>query len=215
MTARQPTQAPQANSNVKKDLLKALDNIKDAGLERSATRNLRHTLRKWLREPIESRQNGLYYALEYTYEDTDVELKKLVGRDLAVGQVLKDLSKELDFKVFIARLEKEEHGETEVDHSKFYDVYREEDEEESEEESFHFLENIIDSNCYVNAVHYMNGKPFVDGGLSFDPYEDILQGQDYQDVFEGVEAVEEFHPEDHNGIQVSTFLPFRSRSQRI
>lgn len=103
-------------------------------------------------------------------------MNNLKTRDLAIGQVLNNLSKELDFEVFFALLEKEGFGEPEVDHSKFYDVdvYREEGEESSEEEPFLCIEELIEVDYRVKTVRDMFGKPVV-GGLLLDPEEEILQ----------------------------------------
>ncbi|KAK3485443.1 uncharacterized protein B0T23DRAFT_367539 [Neurospora hispaniola] len=145
-----------------------------AGLVRSETEALRHILLKWLQEPGESRQKGLYYVLDHHYTEASIKLNNLKTRDLAIGQVLNNLSKELDFEVFFALLEKEEFGEAEVDHSKFYNVYREEGEESSEEEPFLCIEELIEVDYRVKTVRDMFGKPVVDG-LALDPEEEILQ----------------------------------------
>ncbi|EGO55246.1 hypothetical protein NEUTE1DRAFT_102687 [Neurospora tetrasperma FGSC 2508] len=147
-----------------------------AGLVRSETEALCHTLREWLQEPAESRQNGLYYVLDHDYTEASIKLNNLKTRDLAIGQVLNNLSKELDFEVFFALLEKEEFGEAEVDHSRFYNVYQE----------------LIEVDYRVKTVRDMFGNPVVDG-LALDPEEEILQNDgelfaddDPEQEYEGV-----------------------------
>lgn len=184
-----------------------------AGLVRSETKALRHTLRKWLQEPEESRQNGLYYVLDHDYTEASINLNSLKTRDLALGQVLNNVSKELDFEVFFALLEKEEFGETEIDHDEYdrgsrYRGWGEDsEEEEEEEESYHHLEEILDVKYQVKTVRDMHGRPVVDG-LALYAEKDILQnGEDaYDDVFSGVEPEEEY--EGYMGNFVSTSCPF-------
>lgn len=199
-------------TSLKDDLFEALDDIKahgSADLSCSETKYFRHTLRKWLEEPEDSRKNGLYYVLDHVYTEPSDKLSPFHGSDLVVGQVLDNLSKELDFEVFFALLEKEEIGYPEVDHSKFYDVYREDSEEESEEESYHFMQDVFDTTHQAKTVRDMHGKPVVDG-LELDPYEDIIQAEEnvYNDVFDGAYAEERLEDEtaDFRGDSESTSL---------
>ncbi|KAJ4358905.1 hypothetical protein N0V85_009499, partial [Neurospora sp. IMI 360204] len=166
-----------------------------AGLVRSETKALRHTLRKWLQEPEESRQNGLYYVLDHNYTEASIKLNSMKTRDLALGQVLNNVSKELDFEVFFALLEKQEFGETEFDHDEYdkgsrYRGWGEDSEqEEEEEESYHHLAETLDLKYQVKTVREMHGRPVVDS-LPLDAGNDILQ--DAEELFNGADPEESY-----------------------
>ncbi|KAK3400751.1 hypothetical protein B0T20DRAFT_152426 [Sordaria brevicollis] len=176
-----------------------------AGLVRDETRALRHTLRKWLREPVETRKSGLYYALDHEYTEASVRLNNLKTRDLAVGQVLSSLGKELGFEVFLTLLEKEEMGSCEWDGYDPWDRrnrwgYRgggwgEDSEEEDDygggggdDKSFHPLEDICDTTYSVKTVRDLEGRKVVES-LPLDA-DDMLQVS--EDVFSAVEPKEEY-----------------------
>lgn len=202
--------------SLKDDLVKALNELKalrrSAALERSSTKVLRHTLRKWLQEPEESRQNGLYYPLDYIYTESRIKLSTLAESDKVLGRVLDSLSKELDFEVFIAQLEREEVGYDEVGHSKFYDRYPE-SEEKSEEESYHFMDEVLETTHQVKTVQDMHGEP-VANGLDLDPDRDILVPNEdvYINVFEDVTPEEKYEKETEGwygrSVRISGFPTF-------
>ncbi|KAK3400752.1 hypothetical protein B0T20DRAFT_505109 [Sordaria brevicollis] len=192
--------------SLKDDLTKALDKLKrlprSAALERSNTKSLRRTLRKWLDEPNQSRQNGLYYTLDHVYDDEpSIKLSTLGGSDKVLGHVLESVCQELDFEVYIAQLEQEEIGYNEIDHSTFHDRYPA-SEEESEEKDYHFMDlnNPIETSYRVKTVQDMHGEP-VANGLDLNLDKDILMRKgEYRDVFEDVfpeqqlkEETEGFH----------------------
>lgn len=195
-----------------------------AGLLRSETKDLRHTLRKWLQEPVESRRNGFYYVLDHDYTEASVKLNSLKGRDLSVGQVLNGLSQELNFEVFFAFLEKEEWGGTADDEEEmeraergwwYYDDEWDEEEEDSEaeeerekkekedapEKTFHPIIDICDVTDQVNSLRDMFGKP-VAGRLPLDAENEILQ--DDEAAFKKADPEEEYSG--YTGNEVSASL---------
>ncbi|KAM7182704.1 hypothetical protein V8F33_014087 [Rhypophila sp. PSN 637] len=96
-------------------------------LFRSASRNLRHTIRRWLlqvKKRDEQRScscenadlvdvnEELYYLMDYMYAEESLSggLKALKGSDLAIMACLDKLADELGFDVYIFRAEKMESG---------------------------------------------------------------------------------------------------------
>lgn len=112
-------------------------NQPSAALQRRETRNLRHTLRKWLSTDTSRHpQSHLYHILDnnYTENNWNISPGSLTGRDLAQFQALKALTEELPFDIFLALLEKKR---VEVDDFSEHDMEeRDEDEEEEEEEEY-------------------------------------------------------------------------------
>lgn len=70
-------------------------------------------------------------------------------------------------------------------------MYREDSEEESDEESYHFMQDVFDTTHQAKTVGDMHGKSVADG-LKLDPYEDVIQAEEnvYNDVFDGAYAEE-------------------------
>ncbi|KAK4646790.1 hypothetical protein QC761_0046390 [Podospora bellae-mahoneyi] len=53
---------------------------------------------------------SVYHILEYEYTEANVSLTALKNRDSAQVRVLKDLSQQLPFQLFVALLEKQDYG---------------------------------------------------------------------------------------------------------
>ncbi|KXH42493.1 2OG-Fe(II)oxygenase superfamily protein [Colletotrichum salicis] len=86
-----------------------------AGLRRQETRDLRHTLRRWLEDPDAGEVDHVYYGLDHEYSEASISMKALKGRDAAVVQTLQELSAGLEFDVLLALTEKMEMGPTEYE----------------------------------------------------------------------------------------------------
>ncbi|KAK1655963.1 hypothetical protein BDP81DRAFT_13266 [Colletotrichum phormii] len=86
-----------------------------AGLRRQETRDLRHTLRRWLEDPDAGEADHVYYGLDHEYTEASISMKALKGRDAAVVQTLQELSAGLEFDVLLALTEKMEMGPTEYE----------------------------------------------------------------------------------------------------
>ncbi|KAJ3939639.1 uncharacterized protein N0V96_010422 [Colletotrichum fioriniae] len=84
-----------------------------AALRRQETRELRHTLRRWLEHPEDGGEvDHVYYGLDHEYTESSISMKALKGRDAAVVQTLQELSAGLEFDVLLALTEKMEMGPT-------------------------------------------------------------------------------------------------------
>ncbi|KAK3312024.1 hypothetical protein B0H66DRAFT_608929 [Apodospora peruviana] len=106
----------------------------------------------------------------------------LKSRDLAQLQVLKDLSSELPFEVFLGLLEKEEMGGVEYDGGyDRYDRWGHDETDEENEDDYLELNEIFDTKYRVKTLHDLQGRKVMNGlSLSED---DILQ----EDAFEGLD----------------------------
>ncbi|KAK1701397.1 hypothetical protein BDP55DRAFT_762977 [Colletotrichum godetiae] len=83
-----------------------------AGLRRQETRGLRHTLRRWLKDPDAGEIDHVYYGLGHEYTEANISMNALKGRDAAIVQTLQELSAGLEFDVLLALTEKKEIGPT-------------------------------------------------------------------------------------------------------
>ncbi|GFP56404.1 hypothetical protein TASIC1_0006057400 [Trichoderma asperellum] len=85
------------------------DVSESALLVRDETRAIRHTLKRWLAEDVESRgRNALYYPLERDYKGRKLRFRELTHGDEGRLQVLKKLSEKLAFKLYIGHVEQEQ-----------------------------------------------------------------------------------------------------------
>ncbi|POR35594.1 Uncharacterized protein TPAR_04224 [Tolypocladium paradoxum] len=158
-----------------------------AGVQRSETRALRHTLRRWLAEGGASRKRKcIYHVLDHDYTEANVSLRGLKTRDLAQVQVLQDMSSELPVEIFLALLEKEEMGSCEHDHWGSRYSRRGAYDDEEDESGFHALEDVLESSYKVKTLVDLEGR-LVTQDLRLDE-DDILQ----EDCFEDLEAEEEY-----------------------
>lgn len=152
-----------------------------AGLQRSETRPLHDCLKRWLDSGVESRlQPFLHHVLDHDYTEANMSLKGLKTQDLARVQALKHISEELPFEVFLSLLEKREFGPCEFD----YDDYNE---EEEEEESFHYLEEVFETDYTIKTLVDLDGQPLATN-LHFDG-EHLLEDCCFDDL-EGEEDYE-------------------------
>ncbi|KAK2014117.1 2OG-Fe(II) oxygenase superfamily protein [Colletotrichum eremochloae] len=161
-----------------------------AGLLRSETRMLRHTLRRWLRTGVESEEvSHVYYGLDHEYTEANVSLKTLKGRDLAVVQTLQELASELEFYVLLALTEKMEMGPAEPHgYDPRYDTYRPSRHQREEDElAPHEIDEVYDRQLTVKVLVDLSGRPIIcNMALEQD---NCLQADDF---FEGVGRREEF-----------------------
>lgn len=109
-----------------------------AGLQRSETHELRHTIRRWLLQDKQTRSDHAYYKLDHEYTQASISLDALKNRDLACVQTLKDISSELPIDIFLALLEKEEVRYLDDLDDEMYSDFEEVDEyEEVDEDDIH------------------------------------------------------------------------------
>lgn len=177
-----------------------------AGLQRSETHGLRHTLRRWLLHDKESRPDHMYYKLDHEYTQASISLDALKNRDLACVQTLKDISSELPVNIFLALLEKE--------HVRYFDQFDdgmywgleevddEEEEEEEDEDDIDTRDSPGQSECSetrysVNSLVELNGQKVADG-MCLDETK-ILQG----DGFDEVDPEEEYQGYTGNEVRLS------------
>ncbi|KAI9148884.1 hypothetical protein HJFPF1_10927 [Paramyrothecium foliicola] len=167
-----------------------------AGLQRTQTRGVRQTLKRWLSEDKASRSSRwLYHVLEHDYTQSRASLKALQRKDYAVAQLLREVSQELPVEIFIGLLEKEQviAGEEEYDngYGRYYDDDEAEDEEE-EDEGYGGAgrdqsdPDVLECDHSVKTLVDLEGN-VVSEGLQLDQ-NDVLR----QDCFEDVEAAEEY-----------------------
>ncbi|KAK3303296.1 uncharacterized protein B0T15DRAFT_513491 [Chaetomium strumarium] len=86
---------------------------------------LRTALQRWLLDcgqqqddSAQSSDNHIYYLLEHEYTEASISLKALKLQDLARVQCLMQLTKGLEFDIFLAVLEKTQEGGVEMDWSR-------------------------------------------------------------------------------------------------
>ncbi|KDN63793.1 putative 2OG-Fe(II)oxygenase superfamily protein [Colletotrichum sublineola] len=161
-----------------------------AGLLRSETRMLRHTLRRWLRTGAESEEvSHVYYGLDHEYTEANVSLKTLKGRDLAVVQTLQELASELEFDVLLALTEKMEMGSAEPHgYDPSYDTYKPSRRQREEDElAPHEIDEVYDRQLTVKVLVDLSGRPII-RNMALEQ-DNCLQADDF---FEGVGRREEF-----------------------
>ncbi|OHW97651.1 2OG-Fe oxygenase family protein, partial [Colletotrichum incanum] len=168
-----------------------------AGLVRSETRALRHTLRRWLRKGADSSEvDHVYYGLDHEYTEASISMKALKGRDLAVVQTLQELASELDFDVLLALAEKMETGSAESHgydprfdsyNSRHYGSYDDDDVSEEDESGPHELEEVHDTELSVKVLVDLGGRPVLRNMML--SQDNCLQADDF---FEGVSRKEEY-----------------------
>ncbi|OIW24743.1 hypothetical protein CONLIGDRAFT_685690 [Coniochaeta ligniaria NRRL 30616] len=159
-----------------------------AALARSEARPLRHALQRWLTQPKQKREAPyLYYGLDHQYTQGNISHRGLKTRDLAVVDILQQLSAALPFHVFLAVLEKEQSGSCEdtrdynrgsgYDRGEWDGYFDDDDEEEEEEddEDFHDLEDIFDTSYRIQSLVDLGGREL---GMetSFD-LDNVVQGE--------------------------------------
>lgn len=72
-----------------------------AGLQKSDTRDPRHTLRRWLHQEKKSRLvDHVYYKLDHEYTQANISHNALKNRDFACVQTLQDISSEFPVDIF-------------------------------------------------------------------------------------------------------------------
>ncbi|KAK1985924.1 2OG-Fe(II) oxygenase superfamily protein [Colletotrichum cereale] len=161
-----------------------------AGLLRSETRMLRHTLRRWLRTGAESLEASfVYYGLDHEYTEANIALAALKGRDLGVIQTLQELASELEFDVLLALTEKMEMGSAEHHgYNPRYDTYKPSRRQREEDESApHEIDEVFETELNVKVLVDLSGRPIIRNiALELDS---CLQVEDF---FEGVSRKEEF-----------------------
>ncbi|EFQ26740.1 2OG-Fe(II) oxygenase superfamily protein [Colletotrichum graminicola M1.001] len=161
-----------------------------AGLLRSETRMLRHTLMRWLCTGAGSEEvSHVYYGLDHEYTEANISLKALKGRDLAVVQTLQELASELEFDVLLALTEKMEMGSAEPHgYDPRYDTYRPSRRQlEEDEMAPHEIDEVYDTELTVKVLVDLSGRPIIrDIALEQDS---CLQADGF---FEGVSRKEEF-----------------------
>ncbi|KAI1381983.1 hypothetical protein F4677DRAFT_11617 [Hypoxylon crocopeplum] len=122
-----------------------------AELANGETRQLRHTIRRWLVHSgdIECEDANIqasdsdsdyyfYYGLEHEYTEDEISLAAMKSVDRKRVKALSAVSGSVPVDIFLAILEKEELNEVYEDYyhrRDYYDCYEEEEEEEEEEDS--------------------------------------------------------------------------------
>ncbi|KAH6975020.1 hypothetical protein BKA56DRAFT_524277 [Ilyonectria sp. MPI-CAGE-AT-0026] len=158
------------------------------------TRVLREVMTRWLSKDAKSRENEfLYHRLDHDYTEANISLNALKSQDLARVQVLKALSNEFPFDIFLGLLEKGESGPC-GRHFEWgsyrgrsrYGRYDEDDEDDEDEGGFHPLEEVFDSTYTVKTVVDLEGHLVIENLVLNE--EDILE----ENCFDDIEAEEEY-----------------------
>ncbi|KAM7212024.1 hypothetical protein V8F06_012584 [Rhypophila decipiens] len=120
-----------------------------ADLSRAITRDLRHTLRRWIQKAAspdfnpQTDHGRLGYELEHEYTEANLSLRALKGTDLLRAQCLKELATELGLEVFLAMIKKEEEGIVKSDSWWMRDNHKARwFDSDSDEESMHDLDEM-------------------------------------------------------------------------
>ncbi|KJZ73341.1 hypothetical protein HIM_07345 [Hirsutella minnesotensis 3608] len=177
-----------------------------AGLQDADTKDLRDSLRMWLREPCASRQGTcpyFYYVLDHDHREANISLANLKTNDLMRVKALQDLTAKMPFQLFLALLEKEELGSTfhDYDCSSFqhlpYDYwYGDDGDDMGGNAGFHEPEEVHEFAYRVKNLVDLDGR-LVSERLELKE-EHILQ----DDCFDNVNAEEDY--EGYMGIPVSS-----------
>ncbi|KAH7305225.1 hypothetical protein B0I35DRAFT_483991 [Stachybotrys elegans] len=147
----------------------------------SQNNQLPQVLKGWLREPSETRANPwLYYVLDHDYTEANVSLPTLKRHDRAIVEYLNRLTQTEPAEIFLALLEKEERGDCEFyrsDHryrgygeyeEDYYDDDEDDDDAEDEDcgddnEDFHEITDIIETNYQIKTLVDLQGNVVVSG----------------------------------------------------
>lgn len=181
-----------------------------AGLQRSETRQLRHTLRRWLEESEgPQKRDSTFHVLDHEYTEASVSLAALKTRDLAQVQTLKEISRELPISIFLALLEKEEIGDCVWEPNGYgrYGYYDEEDEVQ-DRSGLHHLEEVYERTYRVKTLVDLRGRMVSSNELPLDK-DGIL----VRNCFDDVEAEEEY--EGYMGNSVCIHIKSYERSIRV
>lgn len=134
-----------------------------AALAHNEAKPLRRALRRWLAQPKQDREaDYLYYALDHQYTEANISRHRLKTRDLAVVDVLHQLSATLPFHVFLVALEKGVNGSCEYERdyrrskwNRYDDDY---DDDEEDHEGFHDLEEVFDTSYNIKKLVDLDGQ---------------------------------------------------------
>jgi hypothetical protein len=136
-----------------------------AALAREEARPLRHALQRWLAQPEQDREaEYLYYALDHEYTEANISHRGLKTRDLAVVDVLHQLSVTMPFHIFLAALEKSERGSCEYKHNAAYGRGRwgyyddQEEDDEDEDQGFQDREEVFDTEYNIKKLVDLGGR---------------------------------------------------------
>jgi hypothetical protein len=147
-------------------------------------------LRRWLAQPKQDREaNYLYYALDHQYTEANISHRGLKTRDLAIVDVLHQLSAAMPFHIFLAVLEKGETGSCEDRYGHKWDSGYgraawgghddddpDDDDEAEDDEDFHDLEEIFETDYKITKLVDLSGRQ-LGTEISFD-LENVLQEDD-------------------------------------
>ncbi|KAF9879326.1 hypothetical protein CkaCkLH20_02869 [Colletotrichum karsti] len=170
--------------------------VPSAGLRRTETRKLRHTLRRWLSGGAgECESDHVFYRLDHEYSEANISKAAMKGRDHELVQVLDDLSTELEFDIFLAGLERREEGSVEY-YGEKYNGYRyrndysdEEDGWDDEDEGWHELQEVFMEEERAKFIVGTNGRPVLrDVRLEEDRFldsETFFQDGDQEEDYQG------------------------------
>jgi hypothetical protein len=151
---------------------------------------LREVMTSWARG---SEATPLYYALEHKYTQANISLASLKARDHACVEELEKVSRDLDFHIFLATLEREDTGDTEDNFYDDYDRYRgyyNEDDEEADDDDdddnddddnrHHAAEDCIASELTAKLIYDLHGNEVM-SSVVIDDERDILQEDPFAD----------------------------------
>ncbi|KAM0343299.1 hypothetical protein ACHAPU_008749 [Fusarium lateritium] len=160
-----------------------------AGPQTSEMRAIRHSIRRWLAQDVESRDSQyVYYVLDHEYTEANTSYQSLKAVDLARVGALRQACKGLPVTLFLALLEKEEMGEVEFDGSDLQYNYRgamgEYDDES--DESYHHIAEVLETTYRLKTVRDFQGN--VVAGTMGIKEEDMLDS----DLFDDMVGEEEY-----------------------
>ncbi|RAK79282.1 2OG-Fe(II) oxygenase [Aspergillus fijiensis CBS 313.89] len=153
------------------------------GLQPPDNSYLYKTLKLWVEQDASlGPTSHFWYQLDHEYTEASISLRALKTRDLACVQALYEISTMLPVDIFLAVLEKTEHGTCDYDDDDRYHPY-----DAMYTEGFHPLEDVTSTTYEVKSLVDLDGKKVLRGRtldtksiLQADCFEDISPEESYR-----------------------------------
>ncbi|KAK4215753.1 hypothetical protein QBC37DRAFT_386003 [Rhypophila decipiens] len=146
-------------------------------IDGAITRDLRHTLRRWIQKAAspdfnpQTDHGRLWYELEHEYTEANLSLRALKGTDLLRVQCLKELATELGLEVFLAMIKKEEEGIVESDSWWMRDNHKARwFDSDRDEESMHDLDEVLSTTISIPKLVKRFREDWVKDGEPLDNF---------------------------------------------
>ncbi|RAH68279.1 2OG-Fe(II) oxygenase [Aspergillus aculeatinus CBS 121060] len=158
------------------------------GLQPPDTSHLYKTLKLWVEQDASlGPTSHFWYQLDHEYTEASISLRALKTRDLACVQALYEISTMLPVDIFLAVLEKIEHGTCDYDED---DLWRDPYKVMYSEGLNHSLVDVTSTTYKVKSLVDLDGKKVLRGRtldaksiLQADCFEDVSPEESYQGYF--------------------------------